>query len=139
MDASQLRMARAGLNIGVHELARRAGVEPNTVSNIANDRFTGAKGGRRAASIQKLRDYLDGVVIFVDAEPGEHGSGVILREGVLKEDGPVEDGERQLLEYWRGHPSEWTALSEEARAATLTAIFGSVPEEDPIISETVEG
>ena len=82
MDASQLRMARVGLRLGVHRLAALVGIDADTISYISNDKFTSSRGGKRAESIQKLRLWLEDYVIFVDAVPGEHGPGVLLKEGI---------------------------------------------------------
>lgn len=151
MDAEQLRMARAGIRVSVHELAEKAGVDADTISNISTGKHTetkkgtGGRGGGREASIGKIRSYLETFVTFIDPRPGEHGAGVILKEGVTARsfregkipEEPIEDGERRLLEYWRSHPDEWKALTEEARAATLAAIYGMNMEEDPILGEGV--
>jgi transcriptional regulator with XRE-family HTH domain len=107
VDAAQLRMARAALNLGVHKLADLVGVEANTISSIANDRFSSPRGGKRPESIRKLRTWLEDYVIFIDAKPGEHGSGVLLKEGIaidkIGKNGVSSDGveEGQISASWQ--------------------------------------
>lgn len=76
-----MRMAQAGLNVSGDMLAKRVGIDADTLSSILNEKHTKSQNKKREASRQKLRDYLETQVIFVDARPGEHGLGVILREG----------------------------------------------------------
>jgi transcriptional regulator with XRE-family HTH domain len=140
-------MARAGLDITIRELAQLTGVDKATVSHIEKERHT--EGGKRAPTLKKVREWLEHWVIFVAPSEGDHCGGVLLKPGVTAgsyREGkpqpsiePIGDGERQILEYWRAHPDEWKALTEEARSATLTAIFGVAPEEDPILADAVSG
>lgn len=79
MNADQLRMARAGLGLNANDIAAMAGVGRNTINNIENGRH--GDGGKRGPTLRKIRDCLEEYVIFVDPRPGEHGVGVILKEG----------------------------------------------------------
>jgi transcriptional regulator with XRE-family HTH domain len=69
----QVRMARAALGWGVRELARRAGIAPNTVSRFENG------AGTRADTLGQIQEALEkGGVIFVPAD-AMGGPGVRLR------------------------------------------------------------
>lgn len=126
MDASQLRMARAGLNINVHQLALRAGVDADTISNIANDKNTKTQNRRREASIQKLRDYLDSQVVFVDPKPGEHGPGVILREGadVSPSHGRRKNGSNGADEVSASWEQPWSDLPQSQEIVVNVQFLG---------------
>ncbi len=53
ITAEQLRMARAGLKIGVRELAKEAGMTAQTVSRIENGRDA------YGSTLQRLREALE--------------------------------------------------------------------------------
>jgi len=76
-------MARVGLGLSARELANSVGVNKKTISNIETERHTRA-GSKRAPTLKKIREWLEEKVIFIDAIPGQHGPGVILREGVAE-------------------------------------------------------
>ena len=59
----QLRMARTALGWGVRDLAKKAGVSPNTVSRFENG------AGARADTLGHLQEVLeDAGVVFVPAD-----------------------------------------------------------------------
>jgi transcriptional regulator with XRE-family HTH domain len=69
----QIRMARAALNWSVRDLAKKAGLTPNTVSRIEN----GAESF--ASSLQRIQAALEaGGVLFIEQNGG--GPGVRLRD-----------------------------------------------------------
>ncbi len=72
LEGIQVRMGRAAVGWNVRELARNAGVTPNTISRIEN-------GGDALASTMVLLQtaLVDAVVIFIYAD--EEGPGVRLR------------------------------------------------------------
>jgi transcriptional regulator with XRE-family HTH domain len=142
VDADQSRMARAAIDISLTQLMERTGVGKNRVSQ-----FEKREAALVPDSHEKVKSYLSRFVVFVSERMGEHGAGVLLRPGMTAgawrgenqdSDGdlnPVDDGGTQLLEYWRARPTDWAGLPMEARASMLMAIFGRVPEVDPIASE----
>ncbi len=67
MTPAQVRMARAGLDWTVEELAERAGVLPEEVSNLEKDHFAGddAKLSRVCATLREA-----GVEFSDDGAPG---------------------------------------------------------------------
>ena len=72
LDGVQVRMGRAAVGWSVRELARIAGVTPNTISRIENG------GDALASTLERLQTALeDAGVIFIDAD--EEGPGVRLR------------------------------------------------------------
>ncbi|WP_288081784.1 helix-turn-helix transcriptional regulator [Shinella sp.] len=74
MDSSQLRMARAGLKIGVRDLAVMAGVTTATITRFENER-----GGLNAVTQSKLKAALEAAgIIFIDQNG--NGPGVRLRD-----------------------------------------------------------
>jgi transcriptional regulator with XRE-family HTH domain len=139
ISPDQCRMARAAIDVDLSEVAQITGLSTTTLYQ-----FEQRVRRPRAATTDKLEGFLSGFVIFVDPSE-EHGGGVLLRSGVSagswregapKGDlNPVDDGGTQLLEYWRARPQDWAGLPMEARASMLMAIFGRVPEVDPIASE----
>lgn len=62
VNGTQVRMARAGLRLRVRELARRAGVSPNTVTRIEAD------FGGNASTLSAVRRALEeaGAVFLAD-------------------------------------------------------------------------
>ena len=69
----QVRMARAGLGWGVRELAKQAGLAPNTVSRFENG------GGARLETLVQIQRALEKEgVVFVPAD-ASGGPGVRLR------------------------------------------------------------
>ena len=65
-------MGRAAVGWSVRELARNAGVTPNTISRIENG------GDALASTIERLQTALENAgVIFIDAD--KEGPGVRLR------------------------------------------------------------
>jgi len=59
----QVRMARAALGWGVRELAKKAGLAPNTVSRFENG------GGARVDSLAQIQDALEKEgIVFVPAD-----------------------------------------------------------------------
>lgn len=74
MDSSQLRMARAGLKIGVRDLAAMAGVTTATITRFENER-----GGLNAVTQSKLKAALEAAgIIFIDQNG--NGPGIRLRD-----------------------------------------------------------
>lgn len=72
ISPAQLRMARAALDLGVRDVAKLAGVGPNTVSRYEN----GADA--RGSTIMRLQRALEQAgVVFLDENGG--GPGVRLR------------------------------------------------------------
>ncbi len=72
LEGIQVRMGRAAVGWSVRELARNAGVTPNTISRIENG------GDALASTMERLQTALeDAGVIFIDAD--EEGPGVRLR------------------------------------------------------------
>lgn len=71
MTPAQLRMARAGLRLGVRDVAKLAGVTPATVT-----RFETEKGGLNMKSLRAIQSALEseGVIFLasgsVSAAPG---------------------------------------------------------------------
>ncbi len=72
LEGIQIRMGRAAVGWSVRELARNAGVTPNTISRIENG------GDALASTMERLQTALeDAGVIFIDAD--EEGPGVRLK------------------------------------------------------------
>ena len=72
ITGSQIRMARAALQIGVRELAEMSGVSAMTITRIENDRSRGQVG-----SLEKIANALqDAGVLFISENGG--GPGVRL-------------------------------------------------------------
>lgn len=72
MKPVQIKMARAGLGIGVRELAEISGVTANTISRIENG------GDARQSTIEAIKKALETAgVIFIEENGG--GPGVRLR------------------------------------------------------------
>ncbi len=72
LDGVQVRMGRAAVGWSVRELARNAGVTPNTISRIENG------GDALASTMERLQTALeDAGVIVIDAD--DEGPGVRLR------------------------------------------------------------
>ncbi len=72
LEGIQVRMGRAAVGWNVRELARNAGVTPNTISRIENG------GDALASTMERLQTALENAgVIFIDA--GEEGPGVRLK------------------------------------------------------------
>ncbi len=73
LEGVQVRMGRAAVGWSVRELARNAGVTPNTISRIENG------GDALASTMERLQTALENAgVIFIDED--ELGAGVRLRE-----------------------------------------------------------
>jgi transcriptional regulator with XRE-family HTH domain len=75
MKAIQLRMARAALEWGVRDLAKKSGITANTISRIENG------SDAKQSTMDALRVALEQHVIFLDdgaTTPG--GPGVRLRD-----------------------------------------------------------
>ena len=69
----QIRMARAALGWGVRELAKKAGLAPNTVSRFENG------GGARVYTLAQIQKALESEgVIFIPAD-SVGGPGVRVR------------------------------------------------------------
>jgi transcriptional regulator with XRE-family HTH domain len=73
MDATQCRMARAALGLGVRDLARSAGVSPNTVARLERGEDL------KPATIAALRKALEEAGVEFIPENGG-GAGVRLRK-----------------------------------------------------------
>ena len=72
LEGIQVRMGRAAVGWSVRELARIAGVTPNTISRIENG------GDALASTLERLQTALENAgVIFIDAD--DEGPGVRLR------------------------------------------------------------
>ncbi len=72
LEGVQVRMGRAAVGWNVRELARNAGVTPNTISRIENG------GDALASTMERLQTALEAAgVIFIYAD--EEGPGVRLR------------------------------------------------------------
>jgi transcriptional regulator with XRE-family HTH domain len=70
MNATQCRMARAGLRWTLDDLARRSGVNRRTILNFEND------GAAAFASVAKVREALEKAgIVFV--ERGVYVGGVV--------------------------------------------------------------
>lgn len=77
VTGTQIRMARAALQWGVRDLAKQAGVTPNTISRIEGG------GDALAGTLGKIQSALEaGGVEFIPSGPyqGEGGPGVRLKE-----------------------------------------------------------
>ena len=75
MTSAQVRAARGLLNWTVRELADRAKVHRNTVTNIETERYGGSP-----EAIAAIRTALESAgVVFIDENGG--GAGVRLRKG----------------------------------------------------------
>ena len=73
LEGIQVRMGRAAVGWSVRELARNAGVTPNTISRIENG------GDALASTMERLQTALENAgVIFIDED--DFGPGVRLRE-----------------------------------------------------------
>ncbi len=73
LEGLQVRMARDAVCWNVRELARNAGVTPNTISRIENG------GDALASTMERLQTALENAgVIFIDED--DFGPGVWLRE-----------------------------------------------------------
>ena len=71
-EGIQVRMGRAAVGWSVRELARNAGVTPNTISRIENG------GDALASTMERIQTALeDAGVIFIDAD--EEGPGVRIK------------------------------------------------------------
>lgn len=138
MDADQLRMARAAIDITASELAKQAGVGRNTVIELEKRRRSQPHERIR----QEIIAFLERFVVFVEATE-DHGPGVMLRSGMIAgcwrerpkngtEPEPLDEDAAKILEYWKDRPEDWKSLPEETQFAMLLAIYGSVPEVDPI-------
>ena len=72
LEGIQIRMGRAAVGWSVRELARNAGVTPNTISRIENG------GDALTSTMERLQTALENAgVIFIDAD--EEGPGVRLK------------------------------------------------------------
>ncbi len=72
LEGIQVRMGRAAVGWSVRELARNAGVTPNTISRIENG------GDALTSTMERLQTALENAgVIFIDAD--EEGPGVRLK------------------------------------------------------------
>ena len=72
LEGIQVRMGRAAVGWSVRELARNAGVTPNTISRIENG------GDALASTMERLQTALENAgVIFIYA--AEEGPGVRLK------------------------------------------------------------
>ena len=72
-EGIQVRMGRAAVGWSVRELARNAGVTPNTISRIENG------GDALASTMERLRTALElAGVIFIDED--DEGPGVRLKK-----------------------------------------------------------
>lgn len=141
MDADQFRMARAAVDMPIRELARLAGCNKADIVDLENRRLEHRRSPQLQERIQQeVATVLGRYVIFIEATE-EHGPGVMLRPGMVAgcwrdkpRNGldPVDEGGAQLLEYFRARREDWNSLPEEARAALLGAIYGAVPDVDPL-------
>ncbi len=144
IDADQSRMARAAIAIDLAEISEKTGLSITTISE-----FERRETKTRKATRKKLAEFLGDFVIFLDAKPGEHGAGVLLKPGMTaksweegkprSERSPRGEGGAQLLAYWKSRPEDWASLPEGAKASTLVAIFGEVPKIDPFREECRNG
>ena len=77
LEGIQVRMGRAAVGWSVRELARNAGVTPNTISRIENG------GDALASTMERLQTALENAgVIFIDED--DFGPGVRLREPISR-------------------------------------------------------
>lgn len=74
MTSAQVRAARGLLNWTVRELADRAGVHRNTITNFETDRYAG-----RADALAAIRAALEAAGVVFLPENG-NGPGVALRK-----------------------------------------------------------
>lgn len=75
MDATQVRMARAALGLGVRELAALASVTPGTVT-----RFETGKGGLQHSTAEAIRKALEAQgVQFLEGGQVAAGPGVAMK------------------------------------------------------------
>lgn len=73
MNAAQCRMARAATGLGVRELAKAAGVSPDTVSRLE-------RGDElRPATVTSIREALEAAGVVFLPENG-NGPGVAMRK-----------------------------------------------------------
>lgn len=74
MNAAQCRMARAAVGLGVRDLAKAAGVSPDTVARLERGEDL------RPATVDAIRKALeDAGAVFLPANG--NGPGVALRKG----------------------------------------------------------
>ena len=89
----------------VRPFAQLVGVKKDTITNIEKGKFS--EGSKRPFTLRKIREALEPYVIFVDAVPGEHGPGVLLKEGIaidkIGKNGSSSDGieEGQISASWQ--------------------------------------
>lgn len=74
MNAAQCRMARAATGLGVRDLARQAGVSPDTVARLERGEDL------RPATVDAIRAALEAAGVVFLPENG-NGPGVALRKG----------------------------------------------------------
>lgn len=76
MNSDQARMARALVQLGVRDVAAKAGVTPNTISRIENG------GDAKQSTLDAIQGvYLDLGVQFIEAGQAGDGPSVTRRNG----------------------------------------------------------
>ena len=73
MDGTQSRMARAALGLGVRDLAKQAGVSPDTIARLERGEEL------RPATIAAIREALEAAGVVFLPENG-NGPGVALKK-----------------------------------------------------------
>ena len=73
MDGTQTRMARAALGLGVRDLAKKAGVSPDTIARLERGEDL------RPATVAAIRAALESAGVVFLPENG-NGPGVALRK-----------------------------------------------------------
>ncbi len=87
LEGVQVRMARAALGWSVRELARSAGVNPNTISRVENG------GDALSSTLEKIQSALEvGGVSFIDANGGGPGVRLKSRSAVTSQQGSEPSG-----------------------------------------------
>ncbi|MBB3972506.1 transcriptional regulator with XRE-family HTH domain [Hansschlegelia beijingensis] len=76
MIATQCKMARAALGLGVRDLAKAAGVSPDTVARLERGEYL------KPTTVAALRTTLEAAGVIFVAENGD-GPGVRLRKGFM--------------------------------------------------------
>jgi len=76
LNGVQVRMGRAAVGLSVRELARIAGVTPNTISRIENG------GDALASTMERLQTALENAGIFFIDQNEDAGPGVRLKDPI---------------------------------------------------------
>ena len=135
-------MARAAHGINLEELYDFTGVDKGTVNKYEKGVTKKLWGSTR----ERLETFFEGALVFLPAQEGVCGVGVQFKPGA-KPGGfrlepasppplpvPQSSGAAALLAYWRSRPAEWLSLPREVQDLQLEAVYGFVPEMDPIVT-----